>query len=376
VVVVTLNYRVGAFGFLPIGSPTGDSCANAGLLDQIAALAWVRREIEAFGGDPGRVTVFGESAGAGSIAALLAMPAARGLLRRAILQSPAPDAVLSREEGAARARLLVEKLGGEAPEEAPVERILAAQQACIAAGPHRTGMFFAPVVDGDSLPLRPLEAVARGDARDIAILIGTTEEEMQLYATIPGLGDFPDEVLRSIAASRLTGSASAREALADRAIALYRAELQPRTRRELFFALETDLSLRVPSTRLAASQSAYQAATYMYLFQWRSPLPDGHGGELGACHALDLPFTFGTLDGKAARTFATGDREELQAKARALSQNVMDSWIAFARTGDPSHPGVGAWPRYDSTRRATMLLGGECRAVDAPLEARRAIWGD
>jgi para-nitrobenzyl esterase len=270
--------------------------------------------------------------------------------------------------------MLTDYLEGEPPAQASVQRILEAQQACIAAGPHRTGMFFAPVIDGDALPLRPLDAIARGDARAVEILIGTTETEMQLYATIPGLGEFPDEILTKVVASRLAGDEAQREAHAARAVSLYRDELQSPSQRDLFFALETDLSLRVPSTQLAESQADFQPNTYMYLFQWRSPMSDGHGGTLGACHALDLPFTFGALENKAARAFATGDRDALSAKARILSGNLMDSWIAFARRGDPSHPGIGTWPRYDRTDRTTMLLGPDCHAENAPLEARRAVW--
>lgn len=386
VVVVTLNYRVGALGFLYLGGET----SNLGLQDQIAALGWVRDEIGAFGGDPSRVTVFGESAGAGSLVALLAMPGARGLFQRAILQSPAPDGMLLAEEGAARAEQLASHLRVPAEADAlrgvPTPRIVEAQSACIAAGPHRTGMFFAPVIDGDTLPERPLDAIARGAAREVELLIGTTEEEMQLYATIPGMGDFPDPILTKVVASRLVGDEEARNRLAEAAIRVYREELGREERgreergdpsqRDLFFALETDLSLRLPSIRLAASHSAFQPNTFMYLFQWQSPMPDGHGGQLGACHALDLPFTFGALESEAARAFVAGSREDLLGPAEALSGLMMDAWISFARCGNPGHPKLGDWPPYTPRRRATMLLGPECRVADAPLEARRAVWGD
>ena len=374
VVVVTLNYRVGALGFLPIGSEGGDGRANLGLLDQIAALEWVKREISRFGGDPDRVTVFGESAGAGSIVALLAMPAARGLFGRAIIQSPAPDGILTLAEGRERAQMLARHLGDETPAKAPLARLLEAQQACIAAGPHRTGMFFAPVVDGETLPIRPLDAIAQGEAADVEILIGTAEEEMQLYATIPGMGDFPDEILQKVVASRLPGDEAERDALAARAVSRYREELGAPSQRELFFALETDLSLRLPSTRLAESHAAVQPGTWMYLFQWRSPMSDGHGGTLGACHALDLPFTFGALESDSARRFATGDDPERQRLARTLSDRMIDAWTSFARDGDPRHPGLGDWRPYEPKKRWTQLLGEECRCVEAPLERRRRVW--
>ncbi len=390
VVVVTLNYRVGALGFLHLAPLVpGVDGANLGLLDQLAALQWVRREIRSFGGDPDRVCLFGESAGAGSCVALLAMPAARGLFARVIVQSAAPDGMLTTEEGTARAQLFLDQLdlldpGGATSglarlQSVPTEQLLAAQAACIAAGPHRTGMFFAPVIGGESLPERPLHAIARGSARDVGVLIGSTAEEMQLYATVPGLGDFPDAILEQVVASRLDADAEERDVQAARAVALYRAELTPAppaalSQRDLFFALETDLSLRVPATQLASRQAQLQPETFMYLFDWRSPMSDGHGGQLGACHALDLPFTFGCLSGGPALAFAAGDDPGMQQRARVLSDRLIDAWTAFARTGDPSHPGIGNWPRYDTPQRTTMLLGDTCRTCDAPLEERRAVW--
>src|SRR5262249_27685574 len=170
---------------------------NLGLQDQIAALRFVRASIAAFGGDPANVTVFGESAGAGSITCLLAMPAARGLFRRAIVQSAAPEGQLGADEGAERARLLIEKLGGTHGDLAflrsrSAEQILAAQPACAEPGPRRIGMFFAPVVDGEMLPERPLDAVASGAARDVELIVGTTADEMLLFTLVPGFGEIPE----------------------------------------------------------------------------------------------------------------------------------------------------------------------------------------
>lgn len=380
VVVVTLNYRVGALGFLHLGPRVpGAGGPNLGLLDQIAALRWVRAEIAAFGGDPHRVTLFGESAGAGSGVALLAMPAARGLFSRAILQSPAPEGMLEADEASRRAGDFLDHLGLptaslERLQQLPVETLLDAQRACMASGPHRTGMFFAPVVDGETLPERPLAAIARGAARAIELVIGTTEEEMRLYATIPGMGEVPEELLVPMVASRLGGDPAAREKIARAALCLYRDELGDPSPRDLFFALETDLSLRLPSIRLAEAQSAFQPRSWMYLFRWRSPASDGQGGRLGACHALDLPFTFGRLDGGRSLAFAAGDDAATARRARVLSERWIDAWTAFARDGDPSHPGIGQWPRYDAERRATMCFDVSCGVVEAPLDARRRVW--
>jgi para-nitrobenzyl esterase len=375
-VVVTLSYRVGALGFLYLDGAGGLDAANLGLQDQIAALRWVAAHAERLGGDPARITVFGESAGAGSIAALLAMPAARGCFARAIVQSAACEGMLSAREASARSERLLAKLGlgaGSAARlrELPVERILDAQSACFAEGPWRTGMFFAPVVDGKVLPELPLEAVRRGAARDVALVIGTTADEMMLYGgdEPPGV---PDAARAAMLASQLPGEGAAREAAARRLLALYRegraARGESADARDVFYAVMTDLHLRVPAARLAEAHARAQPDTWMYLFAWRSPL---RGGAYGACHALDLPFTFGTLDAPGMREFAGGGPA-----AERLAGQLMDAWLAFARDGDPAHAAIGPWPRYDAARRATMRFGEACGVELAPQEAERAVWDE
>jgi para-nitrobenzyl esterase len=357
-VVVTLNYRVGAFGFLHTGRP---GAANLGLQDQLAALRFIRAACPAFGGDPARVTVFGESAGAGSIVCLLAMPAARGLFRRAIVMSAAPEGQLSAAEGAERARLLLEKLGGDLA--APAEAILAAQAACAEPGPRRIGMYFAPVVDGEVLPARPLDAVAAGAAREVELIVGTTADEMQLFTLLPAFGAIPDAVLPQLVATRLPGPPETARVRAEALLRLY-----PGAGPERFFAVETDASLFVPSTRLAEAQSRHQPRTFMYRFTWRSPF---EGGRLGACHALDVPFALGTFGRPKLRDFAGAGPE-----AERLAHAMMDAFAAFARAGEPSHPGLPPWPAYTVPRRATLELGAACRVVDAPGEDRRRAFTD
>lgn len=375
VVVVTINYRVGALGFLHLGAPglDGRPVSNLGLLDQLAALRWVREHVAAFGGDPARVTVFGESAGAGSLVALLAMPAARGLFQRAIVQSAAPEGWLRAEEAERRGHKLLALLGLEGADPArlrdvPLDTLLAAQQRCAADGPYETGMLFAPVVDGETLPERPLDRIAAGAARDVELLIGTTLDEMALYRLQGGF-PFTDEELPLVVGSQLPGDTSEGRSRAQVVIEGYRRLRAERGRGtgapELFEAIQTDLSLRMPSTALAERHARHQPQTRVYLFDWPSPLEGG----LGACHALDIPFTFGTLDLPGMREFA-GDGPG----ARALAGHVMDAWCGFARCGDPGHPGIGAWPRYDRERRSTMVLGEKCGAVDAPYEAERALF--
>ncbi len=375
VVVVTINYRVGALGFLHLGGSglDGQPVSNPGLLDQLAALRWVREHAAELGGDADRITVFGESAGAGSLVALLAMPAARGLFRRAIVQSAAPEGWLRAEEAERRAHKLLGLLGlGDADparlRDVPLDTLLDAQQRCAADGPYETGMLFAPVVDGTTLPERPLDRIAAGAASDVELMIGTTLDEMALYRLQGGF-PFTDELLPAVVGSQLPGDTAEGRPRAEVVIEGYRRLRGEQGRGtiapELFEAIQTDLSLRMPSTALAERHARHQPETRVYLFDWPSPLMGG----LGACHALDIPFTFGTLDLPGMREFA-GDGPA----ARVLAGHVMDAWCGFASHGDPSHPGIGSWPRYDRERRATMRLGEKCGVVDAPYEAERALF--
>lgn len=379
-VVVSLGYRVGALGFLHLGGER----TNLGLQDQVAGLRFVREHATAFGGDPDRITVFGESAGAGSVCALLAMPGARGLFARAVVQSAAPDGVLDADEAAERAARVVAELGvgaearGAPPDERllaalralPAERILAAQAAVQAAGPHRKGMLFMPVVDGHVLPERPLAAVGRGAARDVALVVGTTREEMHLFA-LRGMGEaVADALLLPMLTAQLGPEVEDAPEAAARVLSGYRrlrAERGEATSpAELFYALQTDLGLRYHSALLAEHQAAHQPDTWMYLFTWPSPL---RGGALRSCHALDLPFTFGTLDAPGMKEFAGGGE-----RAERLSARLRGAWAAFAREGEPAAPGLPRWPRYAPPRRATLELGDEPRVLEAPGEAERALW--
>ena len=374
VIVVSCNYRLGALGFLFLGEHDGSAVGavpNLGLLDQVAALRWVRREIAAFGGDPDNVTVFGESAGSVSVACLLAMPHARGLFRRAILQSGSANLVAPPARAARVADNVLQQLGiapGRLADlrRVPAEHLFEAQLRVMMEPPEGAGgLPFQPVIDGDILARDPFELIRAGSARDIPLVIGTTLDEMKLF-------DLLDPRVRELDAARLLRRCerTVGTAHAARAIELYASLRRQRGSAaappDLWSALESDRLMRVPAMRLAELQAAVQPAVYTYLFTWQSPYLDG---ALGACHALDIPFVFGTLNDPRIMPFA-GDGPD----AQHLAHQMQDAWVAFARHGDPGHDGLPPWPRYEPTRRATMLLGDECAVVDRPYEDERAFW--
>ncbi|MEZ5144177.1 MAG: carboxylesterase/lipase family protein [Acidimicrobiales bacterium] len=371
VVVVSINYRLGALGWLHLGQLDAGFTAsgNSGLLDQIAALAWVRDNIAGFGGDPDDVTVFGESAGGMSVGTLLGTPSASGLFAKAIPQSGAAHNVSSADEAAAVTEAFVAELGGggvEAVLAATPERLLEVQQAVSLAMttgklPRRStsasGLPFGPVIDGEVLPRHPYEAVRDGSAASVPLLVGTTRDEWNLFALMAGSVEDADALLR-----RLGRIVERPEPLA----AAYREVRAEASHDELFSAIMTDRVFRVPAIRLAEAQAVHQPDhTFMYLFEWAST---AFGGRLGSCHALEIPFVFDNLD-KAGVSMLTGE-----GAPQSVADAMHAAWLAFARTGSPAHDGLPAWPAYDHDGRATMHFGEPCHLEHDPAPAERLAW--
>ena len=365
VVVVTLNYRLGVLGFLDLsalGDPPLDHSGLCGLLDQIAALRWVRDNIAAFGGDPGAVTIFGESAGAMSIGALLAMPEASGLFHKAILQSGACQNTSSPEQSRAVADDVLQAAGLssiEALRAAPVEALLAAQ-ATVELRHRGGGLPFQPVVGGPDLPRPPLDAVAAGAAAGVPLLVGTTLEEMRLF----GMWDQKLATLDDDGIVARWRPAVGEETA--KIVAAYRAERPDATATELWTTVATDWVFRMPAIRLLEAQLRHQPACWSYLFTMRST---AFGGALGACHALEIPFVFDNLDRPGVAMF-TGEPEG----AAELAVAMQEAWIAFARHGDPRAGVLADWSPYDCESRNTMELGPTCRLVADPYDRERRIW--
>jgi len=367
---VSINYRLGAFGFLHLAG-LGEAFAgagNAGLLDQVAALRWVRDNVAAFGGDPGNVTVFGESAGGMSIGCLLGTPDAAGLFRRAIPQSGATQAVQSAEDAAATADAVAAAAGVTVDDlpELPAGALLEAQQAVAAtrmAGFGAGGstlLPFAPVVDGVVLPEHPLAAVQRGSAAGVDLLTGTTAEEFRLFTVMLQADPLADSGLRRRVV-RVAG-----EERADEIVDIYRAEHPGASNDDLAVAIATDWIFRVPAEHLLEAQHGH-GQTWSYRFAWRST---AFGGRLGACHALDIPFCFDAVD-RGGSSFFLGD---VTPGAVALARGMRSAWSAFARAGEPRGDGLPDWPAWDPERRATMVLDDPSAVVDDPSRNCRLAW--
>ena len=371
VVCVVINWRPGAEGFLYLG----DGIANLGLLDQVAALEWVRENISSFGGDPGNVTIFGESAGAMSIGVLLAMPSAAGLFRRAILQSGAAQHVISPADARRMAGYLAEKLGVPATREAVaavgVDRLLAAQarlkeELFADPDPDRWGhgivsttMPWQPVVDGRVVPGEPIDRIAGGSAGQVDVIVGTNVDDWRLWLLVSGaFAGITDEILTGPVASSGYQSLAAYGLPVEEALAAYRARYPQSLPGDVLAAVQTDWWMRIPAIRLAdAHAAAADASTHMYEFAWPAP-------GLGAVHAIEIPFVFDHL-GPDVPLFGPmlGDNPPQE-----LADTVHSAWVSFARNGDPG------WPRYDLDRRATMRFDTTSRVVEDPRAWEREIW--
>ena len=363
VVTVTFNYRLGVDGFLHFGD---DGPANRGLLDQVAALEWVRDNIAAFGGDPARVTVAGESAGAMSVVSLLSMPRAEGLFGRAVAQSGSGHFALQPATASRVAEALAARLGVPLTREALAAVdpavLVAAQQALsqeISATPDpgRWGelvlnaMAFEPVVDGDVLPVLPVRAVQAGAGSSVDLLIGTNTDEHALFLVPNG---FVDLVGEPVLAMVLGGYGLTPDALRP-----YRSDAPAATPGELMVAVATDWFFRIPALRLAEARAGAPGTTHVYEFAWPSPQ---FGGRLGACHALEIPFVFDTLGAPGSEALGGPDAPQ------ELADVVHRAWVDFVTTGDPG------WPAYDLTGRPVQVFGTLTSVTPDPRGAQRKVW--
>jgi para-nitrobenzyl esterase len=364
VVVVTCNHRLNLFGYLNLREVGGGRyTANAGLLDLVAVLKWVKDNIAGFGGDPGNVTIFGQSGGGGKVACLMAMPSAKGLFHRAIIQSGPYLRVQSRETS----REITEEVlrqSGLSPRDVDqlqhlsVDKLVgAAAEAMKKLTPQRPvlgrtyGLVgWQPVVDGQILPRDPFEPDAPAVSANVPLLTGTIFNEAPSAVDREGGGAMTESELRS-------GVAEAYGAAADAIIAAYREAWPRATTFEIYGAIGAEPFRRAAIEQAARRSALGEAASYVYVYNWRTPMLDDRPGTF---HACEIAFTFNN----AVRC---DQYSGLLPEALALERRIAGAWVAFARSGNPNHSGLPTWPAY---RRdgATMVFGNKCE-VRTGLEA-------
>ena len=361
VVVVTINYRLGILGYLHIPGET----VNVGQFDQILALKWVHDNIELFGGDPDNVTIFGESAGGYAVVALSAMPAAKGLFRRVIAQSAPlinPEVNGKVTKGIMR-QMNLKKNDIEGLRKLAPEKIIEAQNKYFEKNPTDI-LALRPLIDGDTIPIHPLKAFQNGECSHLDFMIGTTEEESKLFIALdPNFSSINDDDVEKLVIGylRTLGIDVNRS---KKMLNVYK-EARLGKPKELMSALMTDYIFRISTIRLLEAQNVHQPNTYNYMFVWKSPVFDG---KLGACHALELPFVFGSLNLPLMDGFVGKNPN------KELSEKMMSAWISFARTGNPNHEALPEWPAYNVDKRATMLFGNKCEVANSVSDKEREAW--
>lgn len=357
VVIVTLNYRLGVLGFLHLGDIDHEkysASGNCGILDQIAALQWVKENIAAFGGDPDRVTVFGESAGAMCIGTMLTIPAAEGLFKQVILQSGAANDVHTSESATQVTKDILGNLNMDVDEydklvDVPVEQLLEATKDI----PLKT---LGPVIDGVLIKQHPEIGLKQGVAKEIPILIGTNKDEYVLFSLFDTTWDNLNEEERSKRFQKEIGPAweDLQEAFPGEALS-----------KSLFEKVMSMQRFTYPAIRLAEAQASHGAPVWMYQFDWESPV---FSGGLKASHAMELPFVWDNLD-KRGMDLLIGSSPDSN-----IAKQMQQAWISFAYQGDPNVPNLPKWPRYDKKKRAMMHFDKDSKLMNDANREDRLIW--
>ena len=365
VVVVTINHRLNVLGYTFLGELGGEEFAQsgaAGMLDIVHALAWVRDNIAQFGGDPGTVTVFGQSGGGRKVATLLAMPSARGLFHRAIIESGATIKLVEREQAAQVARELAATLGLKGPQgrelqQVPLDRMMSAYFAVVRKmNVDQMTQGFSPVVDGKVVSAHPFHPTASAVSADVPVMLGSTRTELTSSA---------DREAFSLSEDGMRGRL--RDLLGDNAssvIEVYRKTNPGATPSDIYFLIASDYRYSGPVMKIAERRSALgRGPVYLYYFRWETPV---EGGRLKSPHTIEIPFAFDNV--KVAQRLTGGGPE-----AMALADKVSDAWIAFARTGNPNTSKLPRWTPFNATDRPTMVFDNESRIENDPIRHERAV---
>jgi para-nitrobenzyl esterase len=352
VVVVCINHRLAVNGHLYLGAAGAGfaDSGNVGMLDIVAALQWVKDNIAQFGGDSANVTIFGQSGGGGKVSTLLAMPSAKGLFHKAIVESGSTLKQMTRDDAQKTTDQVCAKLGLKPTQvkelqEVPLPKLLAAMG---------TGSRFGPVVDGHSLPRDPFDPDAPEVSADVPMIIGTTETEGSYFAP-PELLSLDEAAVRARLKERLAADS-------DRIYDLFKKSRPRATPSEIYFTISAFPS----NAHLQAERKAAKgrAPAYVYQIRWRTPV---EGGRRLSPHCIEIPFA---MQNHWQLPEMVGTGPELQ----PLADKVSGAWLAFAKTGNPSHPGIPTWPAYNATERSTMHMNNEWKVtIDPDREERLAL---
>ncbi len=362
VVMVSVNHRLNIFGYLYLADVGGERYAdsgNAGLLDIVAVLEWVRDNIVYFGGNPGNVTIFGQSGGGLKISTLLAMPPAKGLFHKAIIESGSSLKGIHREEANKTTERILAKLGLQANQvdelqNLPVERLLSAIDTRGSA-PGTAPVAIAPVVDGRALPRDPFDPTAPEISADVPLIIGSVNTEGTFFTP-------PDSPLFSLDEAGMRTRLTQRYGEAtDKLIDLYRKEMPSASPSKIYFLITAFPTAAI--TQAERKVALGKAPVYMYLFTWETPV---EGGKRHSPHTVELPFVFNNV---VEQPEEVGTGPELQ----PLAEKVSGAWTAFARTGNPSVAGTPKWLAYTANERATMIINNEWKVMNDPRHDVRLI---
>ena len=366
VVVVTINHRLNVLGFTCLAEFGGAEFAQSGdvgMLDIVHALKWVRANIAQFGGDPNTVTVFGQSGGGRKVGTLLAMPSAKGLFHRAIIESGPTIKLVERDQAGRVAAELLSKLGlnkSQAREcqQLPVDRIMSAYFATVRSmNVDQMTMGFSPTVDGKAVPRHPFHPTASDVSPAVPLMIGSTRTELTNGGSAE-LFSLSEEGMRGRIRT-LIGEGS------NQVVDVYQKANPGATPSDVYFLIASDFRYGAPVMKIAERRAALgKGPVFLYYFRWESPVD---GGRLKSPHTIEIPFAFDNV--KTSRLTSTSP------DAPGLADKVSDAWIAFARKGDPNTPKLPRWPAFNPKDRPTMVLNNQSKVENDPIrEQRRAMF--
>ena len=361
VVMVGVNHRLNLFGFLylaDLGGEKWSNAGNAGMQDIVAALAWIRENIAAFGGDPDRVTIFGQSGGGAKVCTLMAMPSAKGLFHRAIAMSGSAFRGATRQNATKAAEEFLARLGLKSNQLDELQKMPWRQlREAFEKRPGIQGLATGPVVDGKSLPTDQWYPGAPDVSTIVPFMQGSVETEDAWTEPVPPLEMPEEDMLTRV--RRITRND---EGKAKELVVLYRKTHPGISNTDVWLIMNADNTRRANAQALAELKVTQgKAADYQYYFTWRSPV---HKGQMKSFHTLDIPFVLYNVDIAASMTGSGQERY-------ALAHKMSAAWAAFARTGNPNHPDLPNWPAFSLKDRATMIFNNECSVVNDPNREER-----